>query len=89
MPIPYDNEEATIIQTAGTAWAVTATHNCLSQSITGSRHLCITNTFYFGCGIFVNKNGMAESGRGISLPFTSTCGSMPERNPFWFLKFPK
>ena len=37
MPIPYDNEE--VIQTAGTAWAVTATHNFLSQSITESTPL--------------------------------------------------
>ena len=37
MPIPYNNEE--VIQTAGTAWAVTATHNFLSQSITESTPL--------------------------------------------------
>ena len=37
MPIPYDNEE--VIQTAGTAWAVTATHNFLSQSISESTPL--------------------------------------------------
>ena len=50
MPIPYDNEE--VIQTAGTAWAVTATHNFLDQSITGSTPLITAGHATPGIGYY-------------------------------------
>ena len=49
MPTPYDNEE--VIQTA-TAWAVTATHNFLNQSITDSTPLATAGLATPGIGYY-------------------------------------
>jgi len=64
MPIPYDNEE--VIQTAGTAWAVTATHNFLSQSITESTPLTTAGLATPGIGYY--KATVLLTDHNISLP---------------------
>ena len=70
MPIPYDNEE--VIQTAGTAWAVTATHNFLSQSITESTPLTTAGLTTPGSENYDSSNLLAD--HNISLP---KAGSTP------------
>ena len=64
MPIPYDNEE--VIQTAGTAWAVTATHNFLSQSITESTPLTTAGLTTPGSENYDSSNLLTD--HNISLP---------------------
>ena len=64
MPIPYDNEE--VIQTAGTAWSVTATHNLLSQSITESTPLITAGLATPGIGYY--KATVLLTDHNISLP---------------------